>query len=79
MRKPLPDVAYFVFLSRAFRRPLTEIWPIRIDRALQRAFTTVYNVCRYDLILDYNEPPEVAVPAKARAWLRKTLERHLAG
>ena len=34
MQQPLPPVPYFVFLSRAERRPLTEIWPIHLDESL---------------------------------------------
>ncbi len=31
MQEPLPPAPYFVFLSRAERRPMTEIWPIQLD------------------------------------------------
>ncbi len=34
MQQPLPPVPYFVFLSRTERRPLTEIWPIRLNESL---------------------------------------------
>jgi hypothetical protein len=34
MQKPLPAAPYFVFLSRAERRPMTEIWPIQLDSRL---------------------------------------------
>ena len=34
MQAALPDVPYFVFLSRADRRPLTDIWPVRLDQPL---------------------------------------------
>ena len=34
MRKPLPPNPYFVFLSRAESRPLTDIWPIPLDTPL---------------------------------------------
>jgi hypothetical protein len=34
MREPLPPVPYFVFLSRAEHRPLTNVWPIRLDESL---------------------------------------------
>ena len=30
MQKPLPANPYFVLLSRAERRPLTAVWPIRL-------------------------------------------------
>jgi hypothetical protein len=36
MRQKLPAVPYFVFLSRAERRPITEIWPIKLDAHLPR-------------------------------------------
>lgn len=34
MRQPLPAAAYFVFLSRADRRPRTSIWPIQLHEPL---------------------------------------------
>jgi hypothetical protein len=34
MRQPLPSAPYFVLLSRAERRPLTEVWPITLDQPL---------------------------------------------
>jgi hypothetical protein len=34
MRKRLPEVPYFVFLARAGNRPLTDVWPIRLDQSL---------------------------------------------
>jgi hypothetical protein len=34
LQQPLPPVSYFVFLSRANRRPLTEVWPIRLQERL---------------------------------------------
>ena len=34
MQRPLPPAPYFVFLSRAERRPMTEIWPIQLDARL---------------------------------------------
>jgi hypothetical protein len=89
--RPLPDAAYFVFLSRAARRPRMQIWPIPLDRVLppvpvpllnddrdlqldlQAAFNQVYDVSRYDLLLDYTKAPEVAVPGSATEWLRKVL------
>lgn len=30
MQEPLPPAPYYVFLSRAERRPLTDVWPIRL-------------------------------------------------
>jgi hypothetical protein len=34
MQEPLPEAPYFVFLSRVERRPLTEIWPVRLTDSL---------------------------------------------
>jgi hypothetical protein len=34
MRDPLPSVPYFVFVSRAENRPLTDVWPIALDQPL---------------------------------------------
>ncbi|NJN19824.1 MAG: DUF4058 family protein [Oscillochloris sp.] len=34
MQEPLPESPYFVFLSRAERRPVLDIWPIARDQAL---------------------------------------------
>jgi len=34
MRQALPDAPYFVFLSRADSRPLTDVWPIPLDQPL---------------------------------------------
>jgi hypothetical protein len=34
MQQPLPDTPYFVFLSRAEDRPLTDVWPIALAAPL---------------------------------------------
>jgi hypothetical protein len=34
MQQPLPDAPYFVFLSRAEDRPLTDVWPIALSAPL---------------------------------------------
>jgi hypothetical protein len=34
MQQPLPAAPYFIFLSRAEKRPLTEIWPISLREPL---------------------------------------------
>ncbi len=34
MHEPLPDAPYFIFLSRAERRPLVEAWPLTLDDVL---------------------------------------------
>lgn len=91
MQSALPPAPYFVFLSRAGKRPLTDVWPIGLDHPLpavpvpllegdadvqldlQLAVTTVYEVCRYDLLIDYQRAPEVPLPAEAAAWAEARL------
>ncbi len=34
MQQPLPEAPYFVFLSRAESRPMTDIWPVALDQPL---------------------------------------------
>ncbi len=34
MRDPLPDAPYFVFLSRAEKRPYLDVWPVQLDEPL---------------------------------------------
>ena len=34
MREPLPDAPYFIFLSRAENRPLTDVWPVKLNERL---------------------------------------------
>jgi len=34
MQQPLPEAPYFIFLSRAESRPMTDIWPVALDQPL---------------------------------------------
>lgn len=34
LARPLPDAAYFVFLSRSYTRPMVDVWPIALSAAL---------------------------------------------
>lgn len=34
MQQPLPEAPYFILLSRAEQRPMSEVWPIRLDQPL---------------------------------------------
>jgi hypothetical protein len=34
MKEPMPQAPYFVFLSRADRRPATDVWPIALNQPL---------------------------------------------
>jgi hypothetical protein len=40
---------------------------------LQQAFTTVYDLVGYDLIVDYQRPPEVSLPPEIAAWAEARL------
>lgn len=91
MVQALPPAAYFIFLSRADSRPLTEVWPIGLDHPLptvpvpllkgdadvpldlQWALTNVYDLCGYDLVVDYTRPPDVTLPPDAMAWADERL------
>ncbi|MCU0495128.1 MAG: DUF4058 family protein [Chloroflexaceae bacterium] len=84
----LPDSPYFVYLSRAERRPTVDIWPmtmqapmdvvpvplrypdpdVRLD--LNAALHQAYTSARYDLRLDYrNPPPPPELSPDDAAWL----------
>ena len=92
MRDTLPAAPYYLFLSRARRRPLTDVWAIALDQPLPRigvpllpgdkdvvldlqaAFTDVYDSIGYDLLLRYEEPPDVPLADEAAAWARSQIE-----
>ena len=86
MSQPLPNAPYFVFLSRAEKRPIVDVWPIQLDMRLpvvpipllaededvaldlQLIFDSVYETYRYDLAIDYNQPPDVPLEGKWVTW-----------
>jgi len=51
MRDPLPDADYFILLSRAPNRPLTEVWPVRLDQSLPAVPVPLHGKDQ-DVILD---------------------------
>lgn len=73
--EPLPEAPYFIFLSRADRRPVIEIWPLSLQKPipvvpvplqwpdphiplnLNDALAHAYRSARYDLRVDYRQPP----------------------
>jgi hypothetical protein len=93
MRRKLPDAEYFVFLSCAGQRPITGIWPVRLQAPLpaapvpllkgdpnavldlQKALQNIYDTLRYDLEIDYRQPPDVPFTkwqaARAAGYLRR--------
>jgi hypothetical protein len=54
MVQPLPPGAYFVFLSRAERRPKTQIWPIQAGERLPKV-TVPLQAGDQDVLLDLHE------------------------
>jgi hypothetical protein len=40
---------------------------------LQLAFSSIYDLCSYDLLIDYSRSPQHPVPRKAAAWVEKCL------
>ncbi|MBI4602691.1 MAG: DUF4058 family protein [Planctomycetes bacterium] len=84
---------YFVLLSRAEKRPMTEVWPIQLaDRLpmvpvpllagdadvtldLQQVLSTVYDLCGYDLAVDYNRPPVPPLDPEEWSWARERLRK----
>jgi hypothetical protein len=40
---------------------------------LQLAFSSIYDLCSYDILIDYSRPPQHPVPRKAAAWVEKCL------
>jgi hypothetical protein len=85
---PLPPLPYFIFVSRAERRPHIEIWPVALQAPvppvpiplrrpdpdarldLTAALDRVYQSARYDLRIDYGQPPPPPdLPAETATWL----------
>jgi hypothetical protein len=88
----LPDATYYIFLSRAEKRPVVEVWPIQLDMRLpvvpmplqeededvpldlQLMFDLVYETYRYDLAIDYGQPPDVPLEGKWVNWAAERVE-----
>ena len=88
----LPQSDYFIFLTRAGRRNLTETWPVSVRDPLPvvpvpllpgdkdvplnlgHALRTIYDEARYDLSIDYSEPPVPPLSEDDAAWARKLVE-----
>ncbi|HEV8061435.1 MAG TPA: DUF4058 family protein, partial [Gemmataceae bacterium] len=86
-----PPASYYVYLSRAEKRPEIGIWPLALpDRLpvipvpllnddpavpldLQQAVNAVYDSCRYDLLLNYGDGPDVPFASTEMAWVDQML------
>ncbi len=89
----LPESDYFVFLTRAGRRRVTETWPISVRDPLPivpvpllpgdddvpldlaHALRTIYDEARYDLSIDYGQPPVPPLAEDDAAWAQELLKR----
>ena len=45
------------------------------SKTLAKAFTEMYDACRYDLAIDYSKPPEVPFTAIQTAWVKQLLRK----
>lgn len=89
--RTLPSVPYFVFLSRAARRPRLDAWPITLNEKLptvsipllpgdddvaldlQLAWQTIYDIFRYEILVDHSCDPAVPLSSEQLAWTRNRL------
>ena len=91
MTGDLPDGDYFVYVSRADKRPPTGVWPIALSQPLppipipllpgdpdvnldlQQALTDAFDAGRFRSVIDYRQPPDVALTAEQTAWAEQLL------
>ncbi len=84
----LPQSDYFVFLTRAERRNVTETWPVSVREPLPvvpvpllpgdddvpldlaHALHTIYDEARYDLSIDYSQPPVPPLTQDDADWVQ---------
>jgi hypothetical protein len=89
----LPQSDYFIFLTRAERRNVTETWPVSMRDSLpvvpvpllpgdedvpldlSHALRTIYDEARYDLGIDYGEPPVPPLAEEDAEWAQELLKR----
>jgi hypothetical protein len=89
----LPQSDYFIFLTRAERRNLTETWPVSVRDSLpvvpvpllpgdedvpldmSHALRTIYDEARYDLGIDYGQPPVPPLAEEDAGWAQELLKR----
>jgi hypothetical protein len=89
----LPQSDYFIFLTRAERRNLTETWPVSVRDSLpvvpvpllpgdedvpldmSHALRTIYDEARYDLGIDYGQPPVPPLAEEEAGWAQELLKR----
>jgi hypothetical protein len=91
----LPQSDYFIFLTRAERRNVTETWPVSMRDSLpvvpvpllpgdedvpldlSHALCIIYDEARYDLGIDYGEPPIPPLVEDDAAWARALLKKNV--
>jgi len=76
--QPLQCEVYFVRLQDRLPRIRVPLLPADHDVALdlQAIFTRCYDAARYDLDLDYTQPPPVALAPPELTWLEHWLRDH---
>lgn len=69
LRRPFTDV-WPILVREPLPTVLLPLLPGDSDVPLdlQLALSTVYDVCGYDLLIDYSQPPEVPLPPEDTAW-----------
>ncbi len=76
-KRPLTDV-WTIALDQPLPRIGVPLLPGDDDVVLdlQAAFTDVYDSIGYDLLLNYDDPPEIKLAGEAAEWARQLIEAH---
>ncbi len=91
--KGLPASDYAIFVTRAERRDVTEVWPVGVRDPLPvvpvpllpgdadvpldlgHALRVIYDEARYDLSIDYRQPPAPPLSEQDMAWAAELLAK----